>query len=544
MLCNLSAGGKFDHDSYEKSAGLHGVGVSAVNAVSSNLAARVVRDGRQWVLKCAKGVVQGNGVEDRGPATGHGTTIRWRRDLEIFSNVTEYDRKIVENRLRELAFLNPGLTLTLEDARGDKPSAETFHYAGGLRDFLGESVSKRKGALPILYFTDQKNCEFAFTWADGQGENIRCYSNNTFNGDGGTHLTGFKNGLTRVITAYAKEHGMLEDLPGDGLTGGDIREGLIALVTVQLRDIAFSSQTKDKLVSPQGKAVVEDLFAEQVAYYLGENPGLAKKIAERAVVNAKAREAARKAREGVIRKHAFDSWELPGKLSDCQSRKPSECELILVEGDSAGGTARMGRDRRFQAVLPLRGKVLNIERQDAEAIIENKEIATIIGALGCGIEQDRSFDISKLRYHTILIATDADTDGSHIATLLLTLFYRAMPKLLYNNHVKIARPPLYKVVQGKHISYFTDDAELEQYAAEHRQSRQGMRITRFKGLGEMNAEELWSTTLDPAHRKLKSVEVRDAIDAEFTFNLLMGDDVPARREWIENVGDWTHAVDV
>jgi DNA gyrase subunit B len=574
VLCDLHAGGKFDHDSYATSAGLHGVGVSAVNAVSEILAAKVWRDGKAYTFKCRKGIPDGV-VKEIGPEKGRGTIIKWLRDLSIFSGVTEYDRKIVQNRLKELAFLNPGLTISFLDLR-QKPEPhhwhETYAYAGGIKDFLGELVGKKRGALPILYFTDRLTCDVAFTWTDSVDENVRCYANNTSNMDGGTHLTGFKAGLTKVITAYAKEHGMLKDLSEDGITGGDIRSGIVAVVSVKLADIAFSSQTKDKLVTPKAKVVVEELFNDQVMFWFNENPGIAKKIAERAVVNAKAREAARKAREGVIRKHAFDSWELPGKLSDCQSKDPRESEIVIVEGDSAGGSAKNGRDRRTQAVLPLRGKILNIERANIDAITEHREIATIIGALGCGIEQDRSFDISKLRYHKVIIMTDADDDGSHIRTLLLTLFYRSMPRLILDGHVFVAQPPLYKVASTKTLAkYFRDDAalgaymrgleeeylnrldddQLEQYEDLNPDERRrkvltarSLHITRFKGLGEMQPEELWQTTMHPENRVLRKILIPDAIAAERHFELLMGDDVPTRREWLEAQGNWDQAIDL
>lgn len=548
VLCNLSAGGKFDNDSYAKSAGLHGIGVSAVNAVSEKMTAVVDRDGYSHHLTCLRGVPDGDVVRV-GKSKGRGTLISWKRDLEIFSGATEYDRKRVEERLRELAFLNPGLRLTLLDRRGGQKVMTEFFYEGGIKDYLVEVVGKKKTQIPVMFFTDQKSVSLAFCWTESQEENVRCYANNTFNPDGGTHATGFKGAMTRIVQNYAKEHGLLKDLPADGITGNDIREGLVAIVNMRISNPSFSSQTKDKLVTPEAKTLVEDLFVDQIVHYFEQNPATAKRIAERAVVNAKAREAARRAREGVQRKHLFDQWELPGKLSDCQSKDPSVCEIVIVEGDSAGGSAKAGRDRRTQAILPLRGKILNTEESDAEAISANREISTIIGALGCGIEQDRSFNLKKLRYGRVIIMTDADDDGAHIRTLLLTLFYRAMPALIRGGHVFVAQPPLFKIMHKKSTQYFIRAAEAEAYlnelgvigTADERRAamaRGGIRITRFKGLGEMGAEELWQTTMNPENRSLLQVHVEDAIRAEQQFALLMGGDVLQRKDWILDSSAW------
>lgn len=545
VMCSLHAGGKFDHDSYEKSAGLHGVGVSAVNAVSEECAAHIWRDGTYWTQTYTRGVPDGP-VQEMGPWPGPtGTMIVWKRDLEIFRDVVEYDRKIVADRLRELAFLNPGLKITLKDHRDKKPVEEVYDYRNGIVDYLKEVVGNKGALFPVLYFTDSTSVEMAFTWTGKHDEDIRCYANNTHNRDGGTHLTGFKNGLTRLITNYAKEHNMLRDLPGDGLTGGDIREGIVAIVNTRLKEVAFSSQTKDKLVTPKAKTIVEELFIDQVAHYFEKEPGLAKKIAEKAIINAKAREAARKARDQVQRKEWMDPLSLPGKLADCQSKKPEECELFIVEGDSAGGSAKSGRDRRFQAILPLRGKVLNVERSDAEAILENKEIGTLITAMGCGIEQSNTFNAKKLRYGKIIIMTDADVDGAHIRTLLLTFFYRCMPRLLHDGHIYIAQPPLYGVHMGKTTKYFTDVESFESFRASlDTGSRKSFRVTRYKGLGEMNAEDLWYTTLNPDNRLLKQVTLSDAVQAEDYFTLLMGDDVDDRRRWIDDNAQYAGELDI
>lgn len=554
VLCDLHAGGKFDNDSYEQSAGLHGVGVSAVNAVSEELVACVYRgeidpaseEVVSYEFRCKRGIPQGpvervvnmGGIED-APASGRGTVISWKRDLEIFKGVVDYDRKIVADRLQELAFLNPGLKITLIDERG-KPWERVFQFDDGIRQYLNELVGKKHALTPVLYFSDNKNLDMAFVWTDSNDEDLRCYTNNTFNRDGGTHATGFKNGLTRVITDYAKEHNMLKDLPEDGLTGSDVRDGLVAIVNLRLGQVAFSSQTKDKLVTPRGRTIVEEMFAERVQYFLKDNPSIAKRITEKAIISARARDAARRARDAVKRKDWLDPSYLPGKLADCQSKKPEECELFIVEGDSAGGSAKGARDRKYQAILPLRGKVLNVERADAEGILENKELGTLITALGCGIEQTKGFDLDKLRYNKVILMTDADVDGAHIRTLLLTFLYRCMPRLIFFGHVYIAQPPLYGVRFGgsRNEYYFSDDQRFEEFRSTLTPGqREKLKVTRYKGLGEMNPEDLWATTLDPTARVLKQVTVEDAIEAEKYFGLLMGDGTDAvenRRTWIED----------
>lgn len=554
VMCDLHAGGKFDHESYEKSAGLHGVGVSAVNAVSEWLTARVWKKGRTYEQGYERGVPQADVAEvevgeDDGRLADHGTQITWKRDLQIFKEAVEYDKKVVADRLQELAFLNPGLKVILIDARGkgEKPARVEYKYEGGIRDYLTETVGKKKAVIPIQYFTDKSNCEMVFCWTESGDEDIRCYANNTFNRDGGTHLTGFKNGLTKIVQAYAKEHGLLKDLPEDGLTGGDIREGIVAIVNLRVSDVAFSSQTKDKLVTAKAKSIVEELFNDQVNYLFKSNPGLAKKVAERAVLNARAREAARRAREQVQRKAWNDPLDLPGKLSDCQSKDPRVSEIFIVEGESAGGSAKGGRDRHFQAILPLRGKVLNVERADAESILENKELGTLINALGCGIEQSNTFDIKSLRYGKVIIMTDADIDGAHIRTLLMTFLYRCMPQLIYRGHIYIAQPPLYgcHLPGRKTTHYCVSDEEFEAFRQTlSPEVRQAMKVTRYKGLGEMNAEDLWFTTLNPENRSLKQVSITDAVQAEHYFDLLMGEHVEDRRAWIENNASYAKDLDI
>lgn len=536
VMCNLSAGGKFDHDSYEKSAGLHGIGAAAVQAVSSACIVTVCRDGKEYRQSYSRGLPTTE-VLVAGKTKLRGTTVAWQRDLEIFSDVVEYDRKKITNRCQELAFLNSGLSITVEDKRGDKPWTHEYCYTGGIKDYLSEIVGKKKNMVPVLHFFDSQGTEVAMTWTDADSEDVRCYSNNTFNADGGTHLVGFRSALTRLISNYAKEHNMLRGLGEEGITGSDVREGLLAVVSVKLRDIAFSSQTKDKLVTPKARTLVEDLFADQIAHFFIENPGTAKKIADRAIVSAKAREAARRARDQVKRKELFDVASLPGKLSDCQSKVAAECEIVIIEGSSAAGTTKAARDRRFQAVLPLRGKVRNVENVDVETILKNEELGTLITALGCGIEQLGNFDITKLRYGKILVACDADVDGGHIRALLLTFFHRCMPRLIHGGNIYIAMPPLYGTrLKGPiNTNYFTGPDDLEAYRATlSAEANANLKITRYKGLGEMNAEALSVTTLDPETRAIRQVTVNDAIRAEQLFETLMGDNVESRRAYIED----------
>lgn len=540
VMCSLHSGGKFDADSYQTSAGLHGIGVAAVNAVSSECIVEVHRGGFAWRQTYSEGKPT-SPVKKLGTSKLHGTTVSWQRDLQIFTDVVEYDRKLIVDRLQELAFLNPGLRIVLEDKRkeGERPWIKEFNYEGGIRDYLEEIVGKKKSMVPILHFKTKRGAEICFTWTDRDGDQVRCYANNTYNDDGGTHLQGFRTGLTKLVTNYAKEHGLTKGLNEEGITGTDVRDGLVAIISVRISDPRFSSQTKDKLVTPGARELVESLFSDEVIHYFNDNPGVAKKIAERAVVSAKAREAARKAREGVKRASEMDLMSLPGKLSDCQSKDPDLCELFLVEGDSAGGSAKGARDRRFQAILPLRGKVLNVERKDAEHIVENKELGTIITAIGCGIEQLGNFSLDKLRYGKIILMADADVDGAHIRTLLLTFFYRCAPRLIYYGNIYLAVPPLYGARLGgaKNDMFFTGDAELAAYKETLTENQlRLLKVTRYKGLGEMGAAELWATTLDPEVRILKQVTIDDAIEAERLFDLFMSDAVEPRRDYIEEHG--------
>ena len=536
VMCHLHAGGKFEDK--EVSAGLHGVGVAAVNAVSVGCVARVERDGKAYQQEYARGQPLGP-IKELGKSKRRGTTITFLRDLEIFSGVLSYEARQVKRRLEELAFLNPGLTIRFEDAR-EAATAEhaTYRFEGGIEEYLQKLIGKKRGLVPILRFTSANNrVDVAMTWTQNDGEIVKTYANNTFNADGGSHLAGLKNALTRIVGGFAKEHNMLRGLGEEGILGVDVREGMVAVLSLKMPGLQYSGQTKDKLVSDEAKRAVEELFNDQVRFWFSQNPGTARKIAERAVLAAKAREAAKKAREQVKRKEWMDPANLPGKLADCQSRDPDECEVFLVEGDSAGGSSKSARDRRTQAILPLRGKVLNVERVALETLLENKEIGTIITALGCGIEQNGSFDLSKLRYHKVILMADADVDGSHIRTLLLTFFYRSMPRLIWEGCIYIAQPPLYGArTQGaqNHL-FFSTEEDLEAYRGGLGETeRKQLRVTRYKGLGEMNADALAVTTMDPGQRRLKQVQIHDAAKAERLFDILMGEDVQQRREFIDD----------
>lgn len=550
VMTSLHAGGKFDHDSYDQSAGLHGVGISAVNAVSEWLVVTVARDGYDWRQQYTRGIPDGD-VENVGklpPKAPTGTRVSWKRDLDIFSGVIEYDFDTISTRLQELAFLNPGLEITFTDNRGKKPKVLIYKYAGGIKEYVEDLVSKRRPLFEVLHFREflkRSGAEVALTWTDAGHEDIRCFANNTRNGDGGTHLTGFRNGITRVIGAYIKEHELGKDLE-EGVTGEDIRTGLVAVVSIRIPDISFSSQTKEKLVTAGARKLVEDLLGEYLTAWMEKNTSVAKRIADRAILNAKAREAAKRAREGVLRKNEMDILSLPGKLADCQSKDPSECEIFIVEGESAGGSAKGGRDRKYQAILPLRGKVLNVERASLEAVLDNGELGTLICALGCGTEATANFNLKKLRYHKVILMTDADVDGAHIRTLLLTFLYRYMPRLVYEGFVYKAVPPLYRMKKGSFERFFEDDDALNRYFQENgiprsKAEERGYRINRYKGLGEMNPETLWETTMNPEVRVLHQVTVDDAVRSEHLFDLLMGLDVEARREYIEaNAGGVLH----
>ena len=707
VMTQLHAGGKFNSDSYSVSAGLHGVGVSAVNAVSEWLKMEIRREGKLWFQEYARGAPKAP-IEAIGSSPKSGTKVTFKPDTEIFS-MTDFSFEVLNNRLREISFLNAGLEVVLEDERGEGKKV-THRFEGGIREFV-EALNKKKTPLhdDVIYLhavKDGVDIEIAMQWSDSYNESIFPYTNNVFNRDGGTHLTGLRTALTRVVNQYGSREKLLKDLKNP-LGGDDVREGLTAIISVKHPDPAFSSQTKDKLVSSEVKGIVESVVNEKLSGYLEEDPKSGKRIVEKAVLAARAREAARRAREMVQRKGVLDASTLPGKLADCQSKDASESEIYIVEGDSAGGSAKQGRNRRFQAILPLRGKILNVERARFEKMLSSAEIGTLITALGCGVEGGDNFDIEKLRYHQVIIMTDADVDGSHIRTLLLTFFYRQMPKLIENGYLYIAQPPLYKVKKGKKLRFLQDDGSLSEFLIEtgtdhvrlsmkegsaqltgeplrklvkelarfrfllenighradpfvvealvtatdlavedladrakieaalealekhvlakrpveleavieqdeehdrHRviietqdgvtlrtttldfdflsagniselrqiyegiralgeppfvitmldkngqpsgepteapdlealwanidtRARKGLGIQRYKGLGEMNPEELWETTMDPEFRTLLQVRIEDALEAEELFSVLMGDQVEPRRAFIES----------
>jgi len=535
VMTVLHAGGKFDEDSYVQSAGLHGVGVSAVNAVCSHLILDIHRDGKHWHQEYQQGVPE-NPIAAIGKSKATGTSVAFKFDPEIFSEVTEYDYNTVFKRLQELAFLNAGLKIRLTDQRKKKKGI-IFQYEGGVKHYM-EDITKKRNALhaePIHLFTTSRrtHTEVVLQWSSNQREDIRCYANNVHNKDGGTHLTGFRSALTKIINTYAANNNLLKGLQ-EGPSGDDCREGLSAIINLRIPDPSFSSQTKDKLVTTTARTLVEELLKDQFAMFLDNNSGVARKIIERAVLAARAREAARKAREAVQRKGALDPLSLPGKLADCQEKDPTNSEIFIVEGDSAGGSTKQGRDRKTQAVLPLRGKVLNTERSAAEDILENRELGTLINALGCGLETAGNFNLKKLRYHRIIILTDADVDGAHIRTLLLTFLYRHMPQLIWQGYVFIGMPPLYRVKKGTRTKYFNTEQEFQVYIKENPLDFKGSKVTRYKGLGEMNPETLWHTALNPDRRLLCQVQIDDAIAAEQLFEVLMGDNVPERRVFIED----------
>jgi DNA gyrase subunit B len=530
VLTVLHAGGKFGGEGYKVSGGLHGVGVSVVNALSKSLTVEVKRNGKRYVQHYA----YGEPVEELkvvGEAEDTGTTVTFLPDPEIFTETTVYDYEILQKRLRELAFLNRGVRITLHDERENK--TDTYHYEGGIRSFV-EYLNKNKEKLhePPIYIEGEKDgltVEIALQYNDSYASNIYSYANNIHTHEGGTHESGFKSALTRVINDYARKHNLLKDKEGN-LTGDDVREGLTAIISVKIPDPQFEGQTKTKLGNSEARGITESLFAEHFSTYLEEHPQEAKRIVEKSMMAARAREAARKARELTRRKNALEFSSLPGKLADCSSRDAAISELYIVEGDSAGGSAKQGRDRQFQAILPLKGKILNVEKARLDKILSNMEIRAIITALGTGISED--FDIEKARYHKIIIMTDADVDGAHIRTLLLTFFYRYMRPLVENGYVYIAQPPLYKFQQGKIVRYAYNDAQLNKIRAEA-PARPEPNIQRYKGLGEMNPEQLWETTMDPESRTLLRVTLEDAMQADEIFEMLMGDKVEPRRDFIQ-----------
>jgi DNA gyrase subunit B len=539
VLTVLHAGGKFNNSAYKVSGGLHGVGVSVVNALSEWLVAKVRRNGNEYMQRFERGKPVTE-LEIIGKASETGTTISFKPDYLIFDNI-EFDYQTLQYRLRELAFLNKGVKITLEDKRTN--TKEVFYYEGGIKSFV-EFLNKNKNPIQkdVLYFEDKKDdiiVEIAMQYTDSYSENIYTFANNINTEEGGFHLSGLRTALTRAINDYGRKYNYLKE-KDDNLQGEDVREGLTAVLSVKLSNPQFEGQTKTKLGNSEIKGIVETIVYEHLSSFLEENPSEAKKIMEKAINAARAREAARKAREISRKRSILDNITLPGKLADCQENDLEVTEIFLVEGDSAGGSAKQGRDRRNQAILPLRGKIMNVEKARLDKILEYEEIRAMIAAFGTGIGKD--FDISKLRYGKIIIMTDADVDGAHIRTLLLTFFYRYMRPLIENGNVYIAQPPLYKVSKGKKDYYAYSDKELEELL--DRIGRTNYTIQRYKGLGEMNAEQLWETTMDPSKRILLKVNIEDAMAADEIFTTLMGDKVKPRREFIEKNAKLVRNLDI
>jgi len=543
VMTVLHAGGKFDKDSYKVSGGLHGVGVSCVNALSNHLQAIVHREGKVWTQEYEKGKPMYD-VKVIGETDRTGTEVIFTPDDTIFTH-TVFSYETLSTRLRELAFLNKGISLALTDFREKdeegKPRRETFFSEGGLKEFVKFLDGTREALIsePIYLETEKMSIpvEVAFQYNSSYSENLHSYVNNINTHEGGTHLAGFRRALTRTLKAYADNSGMTKTLKFE-ISGEDFREGLTAVISVKVHEPLFEGQTKTKLGNNEVMGAVDQAVGEVLQYYLEEHPKEARMIVNKVILAATARHAARKARELVQRKGAFTGSGLPGKLSDCSEKDPAVCEVYLVEGDSAGGTAKQGRDRSFQAILPLRGKILNVEKAMAYKIFENEEVKNIFTALGLsmGTEEDsKALNMTRLRYHKTIIMTDADVDGSHITTLILTLFFRYMKELIESGYVYIATPPLYLVKKGNQQKYCWNDeqrdAAVREFAKEGKDS--GVNIQRYKGLGEMNAEQLWSTTMNPETRILKKVTIESAAEADRIFSMLMGDDVPPRREFIE-----------
>ena len=532
IMTVLHAGGKFGGGGYKVSGGLHGVGASVVNALSEYCEVTVTREGKVWQQKYSRGNTLCE-VTEIGEADEslHGTKVTFKPDHEIFEE-TEYDFDILAHRLRELAFLNKGIAITLIDKR-ENGQEESYHYEGGIKEFVSY-LSRNKEVLhpEPIYVEGEKDgiiAEISLQYNDGYTENLYSFANNIDTIEGGTHLSGFKTALTRVINDYAKKFGHIKE-SDKNLSGDDVREGLTAVVSVKISEPQFEGQTKTKLGNSEVRSVVDSIVAKGVETFLEENPSVGKIVIDKALMAARARDAARKARE-LTRKSVLERSTLPGKLADCSSKDPAECEIYIVEGDSAGGSAKQGRNRKFQAILPLRGKILNVEKQRLDRILNSDTIRSMITAFGAGIGKD--FDEEKLRYNRIIIMTDADVDGAHIRTLLLTFFFRYMRPLIDGGHVYIAQPPLYKISKGKKEAYAYSDEELEKILVEFGGKDNSTNIQRYKGLGEMNASQLWETTMDPEHRILLKATIEDAIVADEIFTILMGDKVEPRREFIQ-----------
>ena len=545
----LHAGGKFDKNTYKVSGGLHGVGVSVVNALSERLKVWIKRDAKEHYMDFARGATQTRLKTLRDvPKKETGTKTWFKPDYEIFTHLV-YDWATLASRLRELAFLNKGVVISLRDEREGQQKEETFHAKGGLKEFVQYLNEKRKPLHPeVLYLDtsrDDIGIELALQYNDGYNDTVFSFVNNINTHEGGTHLTGFKAALTRIINQYAQKGNFLKKADFS-LSGDDVREGLIAVLSVKVREPQFEGQTKTKLGNSEVESAVKTAVGEWLQSYLDEHPRTANIVVEKAVSAARAREAARKARDLTRRKSALDVGNLPGKLADCSLTDPALCEIYLVEGDSAGGSAKQGRRRDFQAILPLRGKIINVEKARIDKVLSNEEIRTIITAIGAGIKEE--FELEKARYHKIIIMTDADVDGAHIRTLLLTFFYRQMQELIDAGYVYIAQPPLYRVAKGKEEYYAYTEEERDEIAkrlgGNGNGDGKGINIQRYKGLGEMNPDQLWNTTMDPERRTLLKVNLEDAVQANEVFQTLMGDDVEPRREFIEKNARFVSNLDV
>ncbi len=535
----LHAGGKFDKNSYKVSGGLHGVGASVVNALSTKLIADIFRDGKEHQI-IFENQVSKEGIKTIGPSSHRGTNVTFWADPTIFQTI-EYDYKVMKKKYREFAFLNSQVTITFTDERNN--IEEVFHYEGGLADFVKFVIEGSKQTIKdiISVSGERENVmvDIAFTYTDNYTENIEGFVNNITTPGGGTHLSGFKLAITKALKDYLDKNGKAADKK-IALSGEDIREGITAIVSVKVPEPQFEGQTKDKLGNPEVSNIVSSVFYEKFYTYLDENPKAAQSIIEKATQAQKAREAAKKARDLVRRKNVLEFSSLPGKLADCSNKDPTQCELFIVEGDSAGGSAKQGRLRETQAILPLKGKILNVEKARLVKILENDEIKTLITALGTGFGD--SAEVDKLRYHKIIIMTDADVDGSHIATLLLTFFFRHFKDLILRGHIYIAMPPLYKVKQGKRETYLYNDTALEEFRKENPSEK--IEIQRYKGLGEMNPEQLWETTLDPVTRYMKRITIDDGIEAEMAFTMLMGDKVEPRKNFIIENAQFAKDLDI
>lgn len=531
IMTVLHAGGKFGGGAYKVSGGLHGVGASVVNALSTWLEVTVYQNGKIYQIRFENGGHTVEPLKVIGETNETGTLVRFKADPEIFKETTVYDYETLNSRLRQLAFLNKQIRLTLTDLRGEEIRKDDYQYKGGIIEYV-QFLNKGKNCISdkVIYvegLQDNIFAEVALQYNDGYQSNIYSFCNNIHTHEGGFHEDGFRMALTRVINAYAKDNGLLKK--DETLSQDDVKEGLVAIISIKHPDPQYEGQTKTKLGNSEVRKIVSSIAGEQIKRFLLENPQDAKAIVEKSIVASKARIAAKKARELTRRKSALDGISsLPGKLTDCSSKDASECEIFIVEGDSAGGSAKQGRNAKTQAILPLRGKILNVEKARTHRIFENQEIRSMITAFGCGIQDE--VDLSKLRYHKIVIMTDADVDGSHICTLMLTFLYRFMKPVIENGYVYIAQPPLYKVQKGKKIAYAYKEQEMDALRLEF---KDGYKVQRYKGLGEMDAEQLWETTMDPENRILKRVTIQDAMEADSVFDMLMGEDVDPRREFIQ-----------